>query len=632
MADTTYDDSDYLSPEAIKYKRALARDEFANSQQYKGGRGWGALAMALSGALSGYEENQADQSEKGRRAIGQRMMQDYNDAGRPTPSPLVSALGGGSTSPPMPSGTAPTAGLPAGPGSMPQTGMPPSQPGTQSAPSAPGGPTAPALSGPRPGFANTPGAMDTDRERRQEAILARASTMEGPVGDWARQQMTFVNQKKLAFGLEHEKAQIAKQLDLEKANEAQKQQINEMVALGILTEEQGQRALGRMGGAQPQSGAAPSPAPPQAGAITPAPTGMPGVVVDNSQPPQGQGRPQPLTPGGQMPPGTRPGPLTGQDNMTASMPPLSENAQRAQKMIEYGMMKGNRAMVQAGNDLLNADPTQEARKKQAEKMGVNDANLAERRRAGTQVEATFDRFNDVVGEMRKENPKAFDNAIGRINSAPYIGAPLQTARAAVMGLPVINLTNNYTQGADYHNRMDHLIDGLTTSFMSAASNSGMQMSDKRMAKFEETMGAMRRASNAKEFDRIMTDARGIIHDVFSLNDGKPSAAHVETGALPAPVAAPVAGAAPPPAPPQAQAAPRANFMALPANERRSAVAEFVADKNPAKAENFKQAFGQEGLDTVLSIIQEQRAALAKPASMPSPLSNFDPTGRFIGQR
>lgn len=467
--------------------------------------------------------------------------------------------------------------------------------------------------------------MDTDRERRQEAILARAATMEGPVGDWARQQMTFVNQKKLAFGLEHEKAQISKQLDIEKANETQKQQINEMVALGILTEEQGQRALGKMGGGT-QQGVAPAPAPvasggPAAGGALPS---IPGTAVDGA-------RPAPLTPGGQMPPGTRPGPMTGQDDMTASMPPLSENAQRAQKMIEYGMMKGNRAMVQAGNDLLNADPTQEARKKQAEKMGVNDANLAERRRAGTNVVKTFDHFDTVTKQMREENPKAFDNAIGRVNSMPYVGDTLQTVRGAVMGLPGVNLTNNYAQGADYHNRMDHLIDGLTTAFMSSAAGSGLQMSDSRMAKFEQTMGAMRRASTPKEFDRIMGDARTIIRDVFSLNDGQQaSAAHAEVP--PAPSGGTATIAQPPAAAKAATGQKVIGFTDLPPHEKRSVVAEFMADKNPAKAEQFKQAFGQDGLTALLSIIQEQKAALAKPVTMPNPLSNFDASGRFTGAR
>ncbi len=627
MADTyspMYPDAG-LSQEEVADRRQRARDFRKIATQYPGGGGLGALAMALAGYQSGSLEREADTGGQERRALGQKLMQEFNAADRP--SPLVSTLAGGQ---PQPS----TSGAPAlasGPGSMPLNGSPPLSSGAT--PAATAVPSAPALAGPRPDFAATPGALNTEKERRQEAILARAATMEGPVGDWARQQLTFANQKKLAFGLEHEKAQIQKQLGLETAQEQQKQTINDMITMEILTPEQGRQALARMA-SQSGAPASPSPSAPAGpalpsqatGVVTPPAKSIPGLAVDNStapaRPPAVSASAVPLTPGGQMPPGTRPSGLPAQDDMTAAMPALSENAQRAQKMIQYGMIKGNRAMVQAGNDLLKADPTQEARVKQAEKMGVNAANLAERRRAGTNVEKTFDHFQDVANSMYTQNKDAFDNSIGRLNNNDIF----QTARSSTLGkLPF----NTYQQAADNHNRMNHLIDGLTTAFMSSAAGSGLQMSDSRMAKFEETMGAMRRASSKKEFDGIMTDARKIIRDVFSLDQGR-GAVPSEQPTVNANTPAPSPSVSPSPARPAA-----ADFDALPSHEKRSALADLAKDMTPTRQAQFRSVFGDKGLQAALSIIAEQKQiqdrAVRAPA-MPNPLSNFDESGRFVGPR
>lgn len=231
----------------------------------------------------------------------------------------------------------------------------------------------------------------------------------------------------------------------------------------------------------------------------------------------GDGAPAPAgaaasSPGaGAMPPGTQPHGMA-QGNVTANMVPLSANAERAIRMITLGGLKGDRAMVTAGTNILNADPTYEARKAQSTKMGSQAAEMAERQRAGQGVMSTFDHFKEAVKAMQEKEPEAFNNAIGRINNNDWF----QTVRSSTLGF----LPNTYTRAADMHVRMNHLVDGLTTAFMTGAARTGMQMSDARMQKFTETMGEFRRASTPEQFNAILGDAEKIIKDIYSLSDAK----------------------------------------------------------------------------------------------------------------
>jgi len=149
-------------------------------------------------------------------------------------------------------------------------------------------------------------------------------------------------------------------------------------------------------------------------------------------------------------------------------------------------------------------------KSAATELGKIDAQNEDKRRAGTEVERQLvhlEHLADPPGltpEEKAKHDKAFLGAIGPIMSDPE----RQKALYATGMVP--------PEVKDLNNRMNHQIEGLTTAFMTAASSRGMTMSDARMQKFEQAMGAMRAATTKEEYLKITRDAKSIIRSIFAM--------------------------------------------------------------------------------------------------------------------
>lgn len=161
----------------------------------------------------------------------------------------------------------------------------------------------------------------------------------------------------------------------------------------------------------------------------------------------------------------------------------------------------------AGGQFVGTAPNPEGQmdiirqKSAATEAGKIDAGTWDKQRAGTEVERNLLHLTNLAD---KADPKVFAEATGPIMSNEDVS---KGAYASGVISPAAK---------DLNNRMGHQIEGLTTAFMTAASSRGMTMSDARMQKFEDTMGAMRKATSKEEFMNIAGDARGIIRSIFAL--------------------------------------------------------------------------------------------------------------------
>ncbi len=155
--------------------------------------------------------------------------------------------------------------------------------------------------------------------------------------------------------------------------------------------------------------------------------------------------------------------------------------------------------------VIQNTPGHKYRMTMAEQSAKNLSGLEERQRAGVQVLQMLGQLGHTADEGHAAG--SLDQAIGPVDSSPTF----QRVRAA---LPVIG--NYYEKPYNLHNQLMHDIHGLTTAFVSAAGKSGITMSDARQAAFEETMGAMMKATNKQEFDKIKVDAERIIANTFGL--------------------------------------------------------------------------------------------------------------------
>lgn len=172
------------------------------------------------------------------------------------------------------------------------------------------------------------------------------------------------------------------------------------------------------------------------------------------------------------------------------------------------------------SSIINQDPAHEGARSYQKKVGEEAAALEERRRAGQLVLGQLNDLSGVAKDYQEKDPAAFKRATGPYNTTPYMEKlPL------VGGMTVPKAAAAYMPGADpkpwdIQNRLQHMIHGLTTSFVASAGKGGVQMSDARQKVFEETMGAMMQATSPEEFNRITHDAAEIIRKTFNLPPGE----------------------------------------------------------------------------------------------------------------
>lgn len=224
------------------------------------------------------------------------------------------------------------------------------------------------------------------------------------------------------------------------------------------------------------------------------------VDYDPTQPPPPEATP--LTTPDQMPPGTAPGRMVAQENAPdASMVPLSANAQGAQNMMSVMGLMGDRAGVMSQNDILQADPTYQARKKEAEQMGTTAGNLDRKREAGTRV---FDSLNQLEQKARAwydHAPSAFNGAIGPWNSNDY----LQTATG---------WANRGAQAA--HTMFDHDIEKMVAEYREMPSTGASQGSDAQDLTFKNAMGKWQSAPDADTAFAILQSAKDLVRQKAGL--------------------------------------------------------------------------------------------------------------------
>ena len=176
--------------------------------------------------------------------------------------------------------------------------------------------------------------------------------------------------------------------------------------------------------------------------------------------------------------------------------------------------------------IINQSPAHEGAKSYQKKVGEEAAALEERQRAGALVLGQLHDLRDLSLDYQKNKPDAFKGAIGPYNTTPYMekmpligGMTAPKAAASYPGAASFIPGSPDPKAWDVQNRLQHMIHGLTTSFVASAGKGGVNMSDSRQKVFEETMGAMMQATSPEEFNKITHDAAEIIRKTFNLPPG-----------------------------------------------------------------------------------------------------------------
>lgn len=253
-------------------------------------------------------------------------------------------------------------------------------------------------------------------------------------------------------------------------------------------------------------------------------------------------QPTPLTTPNQMPPGMTPGPMNAKSPslLEQEMVGLSDEAQRAIRMITAGGVTSNKAMEAAGNAILAKDPTYQARKKQSEGFGEQAAKRSEMRLAGENILGSyaklFHAFENTPDEILK-------GAIGPRNTMelaergpayvwgtqlpiPFTEGPTTVdprTNAAVSGkitpaqrAAILNPDDEAAADAwNAQNLFKHDVHGLTNAFVTSAPK-GMNMSDSRQAMFESAMGDFMKSTTRQEAKKVLDHAKTIIQNDFNL--------------------------------------------------------------------------------------------------------------------
>lgn len=231
---------------------------------------------------------------------------------------------------------------------------------------------------------------------------------------------------------------------------------------------------------------------------------------------------------GQMPPATFPGGMNAQPGVQTSMVPLSQQARDAQDLLEIGALRGNRGMVQGAQDILAADPTYEARKKQAVDMGADAAQISAKRRAGINILRSYAQLQHSFENTPDDILKG---AIGPYATAPY-GKPgiLDSAIPSFISPNVEGMTPPQAAAAypytlnrlygdprawDTQNLFQHDVHGLTNALMTGGGK-GLNMSDERQKAFDATMRDFMKATTREKAAEVLGHAKTIIMNDFHL--------------------------------------------------------------------------------------------------------------------
>jgi hypothetical protein len=230
--------------------------------------------------------------------------------------------------------------------------------------------------------------------------------------------------------------------------------------------------------------------------------------------------PSPLQGPGQMPPGTVPSTMTAKPTIEADMVPLSNEAQRAQKLMLYGAISGNKTMEATGKALWEQDPTAEARKKQSIDMGANAARRAEMKSAGENILKSYAKLLHTFDETPED---ILHGAIGPYNTKPYMshlpligGMTPPEAAAAYRLMPGGTGSPNVIESYNKQKLLGHLVGGVTNALMANAGK-GLNMSDTRQKSFEAALQDFMHATDKKSAAEILNDARAIIQNDFGLS-------------------------------------------------------------------------------------------------------------------
>lgn len=205
---------------------------------------------------------------------------------------------------------------------------------------------------------------------------------------------------------------------------------------------------------------------------------------------------QPLAGPGMMPPGTTPGRMVAQEDAPdASMVPLSANAGRAQRLMTVEGLLGDRAGVMSQNDILRADPTFEARQKQAGVMGTTAGQLDRKREAGTRVYSALNDLEQKARAWYEHAPGAFNGATGPWNSN-------QTLQMA---------TGWSNRGAQaFNTTLHHDIEKLVALYREMPSTGAGSGSDAQDANFKDAMGQWITAPDPQTAFAILQSAKDLI--------------------------------------------------------------------------------------------------------------------------
>jgi hypothetical protein len=361
----------------------------------------------------------------------------------------------------------------------------------------------------------------------------------GHPGKIAEHTYTAEIDRQNAFAIQKQKMELDKQLGLEQKRAEFEQKIQTGVMTGAITREDAAAMLQQLGPAglkNPSSpaaqqriaaqGGAPQQGVPQGqpgGQGAPMPQGQaqgaPAVQPPPISAPNGlptEDRPIPLQGRGQMPPGSVEGGIGPRVGNDVRLPPLSADAQMAQRGLKWAAVTGDRGSVQSYNDLLKADPTQEARAAAATLMGKQGAE--EQLRAAKIKDQMLPIFDEFKSAAMKYGPEVLEKAIG-----PYMGN--QNVQARWSQLPFTD------QKAYALNKELHHYVGLVASQVKATEGGKGGGTDADMEILKETLGAALEAKDTNTFFSIIHAAENRFRRSSMLPgnpepQGDPSTAHI----------------------------------------------------------------------------------------------------------
>lgn len=234
--------------------------------------------------------------------------------------------------------------------------------------------------------------------------------------------------------------------------------------------------------------------------------------------------PTPLTTPGRMPPGVSPGTLSAKpgSDLAAEMPPLSAEAQQAERLMLYGGLRNNRALEQAGRTMLERDPTYQARAKQATVMGEAAGQRQAARLAGENIISSYAK---LLHTFDNTDDDTLRGAIGPYASAKYsdyvpFARGMTPAQAAVAyggwsPFGFMSGAKDPEKSWNTQNLFSHDVHGITNALTSAAGK-GVRMSDKRQEMFDSAMRDFMLATDRKSARKILDHALSIIQNDFNL--------------------------------------------------------------------------------------------------------------------